>query len=165
VNSEWKHDGTKPIIRDSVGSINNVLNVGGIRIPVSLVWPHGGTNVSVIGSFTNWQAEWKLQKTNFPLTDDEGGTVDENYFYLQTKLRPGIYAYKFIVDGEWKYDGEQPTEVDSEGNVNNALEVSTSRQFLHQWNTPTFKSHYFLYLPDDYFQTKCWPVIFFFSWG
>eukprot|EP00967_Tisochrysis_lutea_P101222 scaffold151714_cov18-Tisochrysis_lutea.AAC.1 len=31
--------------------------------------------------------------------------------------------YKFIVDGEWKYDPNQPAMFDEMGNVNNVLEV------------------------------------------
>ena len=31
--------------------------------------------------------------------------------------------YKFIVDGEWKYDPNQPAMFDEMGNVNNMIEV------------------------------------------
>ena len=33
--------------------------------------------------------------------------------------------YKFIVDGEWKYDPNQPAMFDEMGNVNNVIEVRT----------------------------------------
>ena len=35
-------------------------------------------------------------------------------------LPPGVYQYKFIVDGEWKYAPDQPAMYDEMGNVNNA---------------------------------------------
>jgi 5'-AMP-activated protein kinase regulatory beta subunit len=38
-------------------------------------------------------------------------------------LRPGVYQYKFIVDGQWKYAPDQPAMYDEMGNVNNVLEV------------------------------------------
>lgn len=31
--------------------------------------------------------------------------------------------YKFIVDGEWRYDPAQPAMYDEDNNVNNVLEV------------------------------------------
>ena len=34
-----------------------------------------------------------------------------------------MLQYKFIVDGEWKYDPSQPAMYDEMGNVNNVMEV------------------------------------------
>ena len=36
-----------------------------------------------------------------------------------------LTQYKFIVDGEWKYDPNQPAMFDEMGNVNNVIEVGT----------------------------------------
>ena len=36
-----------------------------------------------------------------------------------------LKQYKFIVDGEWKYDPNQPAMFDEMGNVNNVIEVGT----------------------------------------
>lgn len=44
-------------------------------------------------------------------------------FTIVKLLPPGVYQYKFIVDGEWKYAPEQPAMYDEIGNVNNVLEV------------------------------------------
>eukprot|EP00955_Chlamydomonas_euryale_P100043 365255-Chlamydomonas_euryale.AAC.22 len=45
----------------------------------------------------------------------------------QQWLRPDVtfraVKYKFIVDGEWKYDPNQPAMFDEMGNVNNVIEV------------------------------------------
>ena len=38
-------------------------------------------------------------------------------------LPPGVYQYKFIVDGEWQYDPSQPAMYDEMNNVNNVIEV------------------------------------------
>lgn len=35
----------------------------------------------------------------------------------------GVYQYKFIVDGEWRYDPNQKAMYDDMGNVNNVMEV------------------------------------------
>jgi hypothetical protein len=46
-----------------------------------------------------------------------------NFVYV-TQLAPGHYHYKFIVNGEWRYDGTKPVEHDYDGNVNNKLDVT-----------------------------------------
>jgi 5'-AMP-activated protein kinase regulatory beta subunit len=38
-------------------------------------------------------------------------------------LPPGVYQYKFIVDGQWRHDPNQPCVYDDQGNINNVLEV------------------------------------------
>lgn len=37
--------------------------------------------------------------------------------------RAGVYQYKFVVDGEWKYDPSLPAMFDEGNNVNNVIEV------------------------------------------
>jgi 5'-AMP-activated protein kinase, regulatory beta subunit len=44
-------------------------------------------------------------------------------FSVIKSFPPGVYQYKFIVDGEWKYAPDQPAMYDEMGNVNNVLEV------------------------------------------
>jgi 5'-AMP-activated protein kinase regulatory beta subunit len=65
----------------------------------------------VEGSFDNWQSRQALHRS---------GTRE---FAIVKMLPPGVYQYKFIVDGEWKYAPEQPAMYDEMGNVNNVLEV------------------------------------------
>ena len=36
----------------------------------------------------------------------------------------GKHAYKFIVDDEWRFDTNQPTVADTEGRINNFIDVS-----------------------------------------
>ena len=36
----------------------------------------------------------------------------------------GKHAYKFIVDEEWRFDTNQPTVADTEGRINNFIDVS-----------------------------------------
>ena len=47
-----------------------------------------------------------------------------NEWVCRIDLDPGVYQYKFIVDGDWLLDPSNPdTAEDEAGNVNNVLEV------------------------------------------
>mmetsp|Transcript_29439 Transcript_29439/g.83011 ORF Transcript_29439/g.83011 Transcript_29439/m.83011 type:complete len:279 (-) Transcript_29439:195-1031(-) len=78
--------------------------------PTVIIWSHGGMHVEVEGSFDNWTTRQALQRSGKDFT-------------IVKLLPPGVYQYKFIVDGEWKYAPELPAMFDDMGNVNNVLEV------------------------------------------
>eukprot|EP00238_Polyblepharides_amylifera_P013974 CAMPEP_0196575652 /NCGR_PEP_ID=MMETSP1081-20130531/5082_1 /TAXON_ID=36882 /ORGANISM="Pyramimonas amylifera, Strain CCMP720" /LENGTH=226 /DNA_ID=CAMNT_0041894017 /DNA_START=384 /DNA_END=1064 /DNA_ORIENTATION=- len=80
------------------------------HIPTVITWSHGGNNIEVQGSFDNWESRQSLHRHG-------------KDFNLVKMLLPGVYQYKFIVDGEWKYAPDQPAMYDEMGNVNNVLEV------------------------------------------
>ena len=67
--------------------------------------------MEVEGSFDNWQSRQALHRSG------------NREFAIVKMLPPGVYQYKFIVDGEWKYAPDQPAMYDEMGNVNNVLEV------------------------------------------
>ena len=47
-----------------------------------------------------------------------------NDWVCRVDLDPGVYQYKFIVDGDWLLDSSNPDTVEDEaGNVNNVLEI------------------------------------------
>jgi len=73
-----------------------------------------GKSVSVAGDFNGWD----VKKT--PLKDKDGTGV-----YKATKLlEPGVYEYKFYVDGNWCVDPENPNFTTNEmGTLNSVLEV------------------------------------------
>jgi len=49
-----------------------------------------------------------------------------NEWVCRIDLDPGVYQYKFILDGDWLLDPSNPdTAEDEAGNVNNVLEVKT----------------------------------------
>lgn len=56
-------------------------------------------------------------------------------FTLVKLLAPGVYQYKFIVDGEWRYAADQPAILDEMGNVNNVVEVRQDK--AHARSIPT----------------------------
>ena len=80
-------------------------------VPVAINWTQGGSVVEVEGSFDNWQSRQALHRSG------------NREFAIVKMLPPGVYQYKFIVDGEWKYAPDQPAMYDEMGNVNNVLEV------------------------------------------
>ena len=74
----------------------------------------GGRSVRVVltGSFNNWNQSQLL----FAREGDE--------WVCRVDLDPGVYQYKFIVDGDWLLDPSNPdTAEDEAGNVNNVIEV------------------------------------------
>ena len=74
---------------------------------------HGEASVvALAGSFNNWNQSQLL----FGREGDE--------WVCRLDLDPGVYQYKFIVDGDWLLDPSNPeTAEDEAGNVNNVVEV------------------------------------------
>jgi hypothetical protein len=71
--------------------------------------------VAVAGSFNNWNQSQIL------FAREGDGWV------CRLDLKPGIYTYKFIIDGNWLLDPSNPdTAEDEAGNVNNVVEVRPS---------------------------------------
>ncbi len=69
--------------------------------------------VVLAGSFNNWNESQLL----FGREGDE--------WVCRIDLEPGVYTYKFIVDGNWILDPSNPeTHEDDYGNLNNLLTVS-----------------------------------------
>eukprot|EP01113_Clastostelium_recurvatum_P022384 TRINITY_DN2669_c0_g1_i2.p1 TRINITY_DN2669_c0_g1~~TRINITY_DN2669_c0_g1_i2.p1 ORF type:complete len:922 (+),score=223.04 TRINITY_DN2669_c0_g1_i2:122-2887(+) len=80
---------------------------------ISFSWRHGGSRVLLTGSWCGWVEHRELS----PSPDGSGKMS------LTMQLRPGVYQYKYIVDGEWRVDPTQPTVRDSSGTENNLLAV------------------------------------------
>jgi 5'-AMP-activated protein kinase regulatory beta subunit len=79
-------------------------------VPTVCVWAHGGAHVELEGSFDNWTQRHVMQRSGKDFT-------------LVKLLPPGVYQYKFIVDGLWRHDPNLPSMYDDMGNINNVLEV------------------------------------------
>jgi hypothetical protein len=68
--------------------------------------------VVLTGTFNNWNQSQLL----FAREGDD--------WVCRVDLDPGVYQYKFILDGDWLLDPSNPdTAEDEAGNVNNVLEV------------------------------------------
>lgn len=85
-----------------------------VLVPTRFVWPYGGGQVHVCGSFTNWLE-------TVPMAPD--GSSRGQVFAVVCNLPPGYHQYKFVVDGEWRHDEAQALMPDPLGNVNNWLFV------------------------------------------
>jgi len=73
--------------------------------------------VALSGSFNNWNQSQLL----FGREGDD--------WVCRIDLDPGVYTYKFIVDGNWLLDPSNPdTQEDEAGNVNNVIEVKPEKQ-------------------------------------
>ncbi len=79
-------------------------------VPTVIVWCHGGNSVQLEGSFDNWTQRHVMQRSGKDFT-------------LVKLLPPGVYQYKFIVDGQWRHDPNLPSMFDDQGNINNVVEV------------------------------------------
>ncbi|CAG9463729.1 unnamed protein product [Pedinophyceae sp. YPF-701] len=80
------------------------------QVPVVIVWPHGGRHVEIAGSWDGWQKNLTMQRAGRDFT-------------IVRLLSPGVYQYKFIVDGMWQHAPDQGMVHDDMGNVNNKIEV------------------------------------------
>ncbi|GKV08273.1 hypothetical protein SLEP1_g19930 [Rubroshorea leprosula] len=98
-NQAWQHE--------SHGAVATPLEQG---IPVIITWNYGGNDVAVEGSWDNWTSRKTLQRSG----------KDHSILLV---LPSGLYHYKFIVDGEWKYNPDLPSVADESGNVCNLLDV------------------------------------------
>ncbi|KAI4305857.1 hypothetical protein L6164_029193 [Bauhinia variegata] len=80
-------------------------------IPVMITWNHGGNNVLVEGSWDNWASRKLLQRSG------------KDHSILMV-LPPGVYHYKFIVDGDQRYIPDLPHVADEMGHICNLLDVN-----------------------------------------
>jgi len=59
-------------------------------------WKHGGNHVLLAGAFTAWKA--------YPMTHVD----DSPNWYYNLDLPIGTHHFKFVVDGVWRVDDDQP---------------------------------------------------------
>lgn len=79
-------------------------------IPTMITWSHGGHEVAIEGSWDGWKTKDFLQRT-------------DKDFTVMKVLPSGVYHYRFIVDGQWRYAPDLPCEGDDTGNVFNVLDL------------------------------------------
>ncbi|KAK2968860.1 hypothetical protein RJ640_008027 [Escallonia rubra] len=79
-------------------------------IPVMITWSYDGNEVAVEGSWDNWKTRKPLQRSGKDFT-------------IMKVLPSGVYQYRFIVDGQWRYAPDMPLTQDEEGNAYNTLDL------------------------------------------
>lgn len=68
-------------------------------------------------------------------------------FTIMKVLPSGVYHYRFIVDGKWRYSPDLPLDQDDVGNAYNILDLHVSFLFF-------FSISYF-----QYFEFTCVPLV------
>ncbi|KAF2288825.1 hypothetical protein GH714_015961 [Hevea brasiliensis] len=79
-------------------------------IPTMISWSYGGKEVAVEGSWDNWKTRVPLQRSGKDYT-------------IMKVLPSGVYQYRFIVDGEWRYIPDFPWAQDDTGKAYNILDL------------------------------------------
>lgn len=95
-------------VNDTCGPLDTPLEKG---IPTLITWNLGGKDVLVEGSWDNWTSRKVLQRSG----------KDHSILLV---LPSGIYQYKFIVDGEWRYIPDLPSITDEREHIANILDVN-----------------------------------------
>ncbi|KAL3519267.1 hypothetical protein ACH5RR_017416 [Cinchona calisaya] len=79
-------------------------------IPTMITWSYGGKEVSIEGSWDNWKTRTLLERSG-------------KDFAIMKVLPSGVYRYRFIVDGQWRYLPDMLWIHDEAGNPCNILDL------------------------------------------
>ncbi|XP_047317755.1 SNF1-related protein kinase regulatory subunit beta-2-like [Impatiens glandulifera] len=79
-------------------------------IPTMITWIYDGHDVSVEGSWDNWKTRKVLHRSG-------------KDFSVMKVLPSGVYHYRFIVDGQWRYSSDKPWAQDENGLAFNILDL------------------------------------------
>ncbi|KAK8787403.1 5'-AMP-activated protein kinase subunit beta-1 [Amblyomma americanum] len=85
---------------------------GKATLPTVFKWEGGGKDVSISGTFTNWKP--------IPMVHSHGD------FVVILDVPEGDHQYKFMVDGQWVHDHNEPTVDNDMGTKNNLINVKQS---------------------------------------
>lgn len=117
VDGDWFVDPVNAeVVEDGDGNINSLLSFGNPH----LFELNGFTNanqVMLAGNFNDWNAaELKMHKT-------------ESGWQLHYVLGPGIYSYRFVVDGNWMPDPANPLTENNSGYLNSVVIIEPNYVF------------------------------------
>jgi N-acetylneuraminic acid mutarotase len=84
-----------------------------VAIPITFTWKYEGSTVYLCGSFSQWQIKLKMNRDS-----------EDEPFKLEVSLPPGIYEYKFIVDGVWQYNPYEGVVEAGFDTFNNIIEIT-----------------------------------------
>lgn len=118
VDGEWMLDNENPVRRpDGSGHVNSFMSIGDTMF-FRLSDHSAIKKVVLAGNFNAWnQAELEMQKT-------------KDGWFLPYVLGPGNYEYKFILDGRWITDPDNPNIVGSGNMSNSFLTVDPNFEFV-----------------------------------
>lgn len=120
VDKNWITDPSNPNVRDNeYGNKNSVVSIGD-ETQFDLKGFKNAEGVVLTGSFNGWnETELKMDRT-------EGG------WKINYALAPGNYEYKFIVDGEWITDPDNPYFIYHGDYVNSFIIIDQNHSFTLQ---------------------------------
>ncbi|KAF5775222.1 putative AMP-activated kinase, glycogen-binding protein [Helianthus annuus] len=75
-----------------------------------ITWSYDGKEVAVEGSWDNWKTRKPLQRSG-------------KDFIILKVLPSGVYQYRFVVDGQWRYSPDVQWTKDEAGNTFNILDL------------------------------------------
>ena len=113
VDGHWMEDPSNPAkVKNEFGEYNSYINVGKY-VTFLLKGFKNANRVILAGSFNDWNEDAiKMEKG------------DDNYWRYRIPLPAGKHYYKFIIDGKWILDPDNPVkEYDGKGNVNSVFMV------------------------------------------
>jgi len=108
VDGSWTVDPGNPH-RDGSGELVNSVLVVEPDHRFRLNGNLDAKQVQVSGTFNNWS------ETGFTMARDESG------WYMDVALRPGKHRYKFVVDGNWIVDPDNPLWEENEHGTDNSV--------------------------------------------
>lgn len=159
VDGQWCYDVNATVVPDGMGNFNNQIEVipahyeeseeeddenpgeysvliqkkdvqakGSLK-QVRVTYPFDANWVSLKGSWDDWSNEIPLKKIKNNIT----GHYE---FYVKLRVAPGVYEYKFLVNGQWMIDPSRKNTRNSYGKENNVLNVKNKMQLSKL--SPTF---------------------------
>lgn len=100
---------------EAIKSATADILTGRKKNPVTLTW--NGDNCSTV-EISGLDIGWGPK---IPLNYDE----EQGLWVLHRELPEGRYEYKYVVDGEWMYNKDEPiTRINKDGHINNYVQVS-----------------------------------------
>jgi len=87
------------------------------NVPTVFRWEDGGRHVYITGTFNGWSRKIPMHRSG-------------NDFTYIHNLKRGKHAYKFIVDDEWRFAPDQKTMADSNGRINNFVDVTDFKPYM-----------------------------------
>ncbi|HPE98184.1 MAG: hypothetical protein H6548_11415 [Chitinophagales bacterium] len=118
VDKKWITDPDNPVSRaDAEGNINSVLSLGQPTV-FRLPGYSNARQVVLSGNFNEWDPGELLM------------TRTSSGWELPYVLAPGNYEYKFVVDGNWIQDPDNPLHYADNLNSNSILTVQANHRFF-----------------------------------
>ena len=103
---------------------NDIHFVKHPKVSLLIKWTYPASEVQMAGTFTN--PPWQIVPLQF---SKRIGCFYSTYF-LETRMVPGRYYLKFVVDGNWVCNESMSISEDMQGNLNNVIEIKKDTRYV-----------------------------------